>query len=348
MSDLRSHPRGRVSRARTASAWLAQGVAAVIGLSLVGLGLGVVSPAPARARVVEKVAAVVGSNIILASEVEEKASPLLADLARITDPAKRAARAGALRREVLDRLIDDQLISDQATELRLSVTPEQVDASIAEIKRQNNIDDKQLDEALRGQGMSMAAYRSDLKKQLLRFRVINIAVGSKVTITDEDVKSYYNRHYKSGGANTEVKASHIFLAIPDGADAAVVAERQAFGKKLVERAGAEEFAKLAREYSDDAATRKDGGDLGYFGKDILPKPIEELVFSMKVGEVAGPVRADRGFHVIKLIDRKTAAAKPLADVEDDIRMQLRQREMEKQTKSYLADLRKKNLVDIRY
>ena len=120
------------------------------------------------------------------------------------------------------------------------------------------------------------------------------------------------------------------------------------GSDQSERASHEDFAKLAREYSDDAATRKDGGDLGYFGKDILPKPIEELVFSMNVGEVAGPVRADHGFHVIKLVDRKTVAAKPLGEVEDEIRMQLRQREMDKQTKAFLADLRKKNLVDIRY
>ncbi|MBC8131944.1 MAG: peptidyl-prolyl cis-trans isomerase, partial [Deltaproteobacteria bacterium] len=79
-----------------------------------------------------------------------------------------------------------------------------------------------------------------------------------------------------------------------------------------------------------------------------PKAIEDLVFAMKPGEVRGPVRADRGFHVIKLVDRKTTDAKPLADVEDDIRMQLRQKEMDKQTKSYLAELRKKSLVDIRY
>jgi len=301
-----------------------------------------------EARVVEKIAAVVGTDVILASEVEEKAAPLLVDLAHITDAGKRAARATALRHEVLDRLIDDQLISEQAAELHLTVTPEQVDASIAEIKRQNNIDDKQLDEALRGQGMSMASYRADLKKQLLRFRVLNIAVGSKVTITDEDVRAYYQRFYKAGGANVQVRASHIFLAIPEGADAGAVAEKQALGKKLVERAATEDFGKLAREYSDDAATRKEGGDLGYFGKDMLPKPIEELVFSMKVGEIAGPVRAHRGFHVIKLVDRKSTDAKPLSEVEDEIRGQLRQREMEKQTKTYLADLRKRSLVDVRY
>ena len=71
------------------------------------------------ARVVEKVAAVVGDNVVLASEVEEKAAPLMADVNRIPDPDKRAARAAALRREVLDRLIDDELILQQAAELKL-------------------------------------------------------------------------------------------------------------------------------------------------------------------------------------------------------------------------------------
>jgi peptidyl-prolyl cis-trans isomerase SurA len=322
-----------------------------VGLRAVSVGMltlvvGVSSSA--QARVVEKIAAVVGSNVILASEVEEKATPLMVEVSRISDTTKRSARASALRREVLDRLIDDELIAGQATELRLTITPEQVDASISEIKRQNNIDDKQLHDALRAQGMSMTAYRSDLKRQLLRFRVINIAVGSKVNISDEDVRLYYNRHYKAGGANVQVRASHIFLTIPEGADAGVVGEKQALGRKLAERAANEDFGKLAREYSDDAATRAEGGDLGYFGKDMLPKTIEELVFTMKPGEIRGPVRAERGFHIIKLVDRKTTDAKPLADVEDDIRGQLRQKEMEKQTKNYLTDLRKRTLVDVRY
>lgn len=319
-------------------------LASVVGLLLGGSW----APPVAEARVVEKIAAVVGEDVILGSEVEEKAAPLLAEAARESDPGQRTARASALRREVLDRMIDDALILQEAAELRLSVTSEQVDASIDEIKRQNNMDDSQLRQALAGQGMSMASYRQDLKRQLLRFRVINIAVGSKVTISDEDVKNYYERHMKGEGA-LEVKASHIFLAIPDGADASVVAEKQALARKLLERAQAgEDFAALAKEYSDDAATRAEGGDLGYFGKDMLPKPIEELVFSMKPGEIRGPVRADRGFHVIRLVDRRQKAVKALEDVKDDIRMQLRQREMEKQTKTYLTELRKKTLIDIRY
>src|SRR5580765_1298699 len=97
-----------------------------------------VAPRVAGARMVEKIAAVVGENVVLASEVEEKAGPLMADVSRVTDPDKRAARASALRREVLERLIDDELILQQATDLKLTVTSEQIDSSIEEIKKQNS------------------------------------------------------------------------------------------------------------------------------------------------------------------------------------------------------------------
>jgi parvulin-like peptidyl-prolyl isomerase len=145
-----------------------------------------------------------------------------------------------------------------------------------------------------------------------------------------------------------VRASHIFVAIPEDADNATLLDREKLAKSLLTRVqSGEDFAKLAREYSQDAGTRAEGGDLGFIGRDILPKPLEELVFSMKVGDVNGPVRADRGFHIIKLVDKRTKDAKPFADVQDEIRLRLRQREMERQTKIYLGELRKKVLVDIR-
>jgi parvulin-like peptidyl-prolyl isomerase len=209
---------------------LLTGVLCLAGATVVARG--------ADARMVEKIAAVVGENVVLASEVEEKAGPLMSDISKVTDSDKRAARASSLRREVLERLIDDELILQQAAELKLTVTSDQVDSSIAEIKKQNNIDDDQLREALRAQGMSMANYRADLKRQLLRFRVLNIAVGSRVNVSDEEVKAYYERHMK-GSANTQVRASHIFVAIPDGADRAVVGEKQAQANKILERAKTE-------------------------------------------------------------------------------------------------------------
>src|SRR5262245_50141863 len=96
--------------------------AVVLPLFLLPAAVVLTAPRTAGARMVEKIAAVVGENVVLASEVEEKAAPLMADVSRVTDPDKRAARASALRREVLERLIDDELILQQATELKLTVT----------------------------------------------------------------------------------------------------------------------------------------------------------------------------------------------------------------------------------
>jgi len=318
----------------------ASALAAALGLCALVL------PAPAHARVVEKIAALVGDDIILQSEVEDRAAPLLAEIASIANPGERDARASAVRREALERIIDDQLLAQQATDLKLTVSNDEVDRAIAQIKRDYGLDDAQLRDELRKQGLTMATYRQNTRREILKYRVLNIAVGSKINVGDSEVQSYYDHHMKS--ANVQVRASHIFIAIPDNADNAKVVELEKAAKALLARAQAgEDFAKLAREYSEDSGTRGEGGDLGFIGRDILPKPIEELLFSMRTGDIRGPVRADRGFHIIKLVDKRTKEAKPFAEVQDDIRIRLRQREMERQTKIYLGDLRKKVLVDIR-
>jgi len=303
-------------------------------------------PSVGQARVVEKIVAVVGSEIILQSEVEERAAPMMADVAAISNPGQRAARAAAVRRQILEHMVDDQLLVQEAAELKVTVSSEEVDKSIEQIKKDYNLTDAQLRDELHKQGMNLATYRQNTKREILRYRIINIAVGSKVSVSDADVQGYYERHMQA--ASVQVRASHIFLAIPEGADAAAAQEKEKQAQLLLHRAqSGEDFSRLAREYSEDTATRAEGGDLGWFGKDILPKPIEEMVFSMKVDEIRGPVRADRGFHVIKLLGRRAQDPKPLSEVRDQIRGQLRQREMERQTKNFLTELRKKILVDIR-
>ena len=304
--------------------------------------------ATAEARVVERIVAVVGDDIVLESEVNEKAAPFLREVAGLPDPAQRKQRSGALRREVLNKLVDEELLLQQASELKLSVSSEEIDRSIEQIKKDYGLSDEQLRAELARTGLDMASYRQQTRREILKYRVINIAVGSKVQVSDNDVESYYERNMKSG-ANVQVRVSHIFVVIPENADAAKVLEREAYAKKLLERVKkGEDFATVAKEASEDSNTRAEGGDLGYFGKEMgLPTPVEELVFSMEVGQVGGPVRGNQGFHILKLVDRKAKDVSPLDDVKEELRAQLRQKEMERQTRIFLSELRKRTLVDIR-
>ena len=312
-----------------------------------GFGL-LASSAAAQARTVERIVAVVGEDIVLESEMNERARPFLQEISALPDANQRKARAAAVRREVLDNIISENLLLQQADELKLSVTSEEIDRSIEQIKKDYGLTDAQLLDELRKQGLNMASYRQSTRREILKYRVLNIAVGSKVQVSDNDVQNYYERNMKSG-SNQQVKVSHIFIVIPENADAAKVLEREQYAKKILARAKAgEDFGGLARELSEDGATRAEGGDLGYFGKEMgLPKTVEELVFNMKVGEVGGPVRGNQGFHVIKLMDRRAKDVKPLGDVKEELRGQLRSKEMERQTKAYLADLRRRTLVEVR-
>jgi len=302
----------------------------------------------ASARVVERIVAVVGNDVILQSEMEERSRPFLGEAERESDPKAREKKIATIQREVLERLVDEQLILQQSGELKVQVSQDDVDKAMEDIKKQNNITQEQLVEALKEQGMTLSAYRQDLKRQITRLKVISIAVRSRVTVSDDDVKAYYEQNVRSVGADRKVRASHIFIAIPDGANTQVLEQKRNFAGDLVRRArSGEDFAKLAREHSEDAATRHEGGDLGWFGKGALPPAVEEIVFAMEPGEVRGPIRAERGFHVIKLVDRKDEQARPFNEIKDQLKIQLGQQEMEKQTRLWLQELRKKAHIDIR-
>ena len=308
----------------------------------------VLAAGPAPAAVVERIVAVVNGEIILESQLEERGKVMFAEAKKDPDPVARKRREASLRREVLDHLVDEELLSQQARELKIVVTPQDVDRMVDDVKKRNNLDDTTLVDALAQQGMDLVSYREVVKKQITRLRVLDVTVRARVSVTDEDVRRYYESNLKQLGADRKVRASHIFLGIPPEATAAEADQIRRRALELVQRArGGEDFAKLARENSQDTATRSEGGDLGYFGRGMLPPAVEEIVFSMAPGEVRGPVRAERGFHVIKLVDRKDEKARPFEDVKEQIREQLMQQEMEKHTRTWLAEMRRKAHVAIR-
>ena len=301
-------------------------------------------------QLVERVIAVVNDDVILLSELEERVVPILAEMERQGELTARSREAQivVLRRRVLDMLIDERLMLIQAQQLKLGVTSEEIDRALDEIRKQNNVDLDDLIKALRQQGMTLAQYRQDLRKQILRLKVINAAVRSRISVSDEEVKNYYEQVVRRSGTQRTVRASHIFVLIPEDATPKDVERRRKQAGDLVERARAgEDFAKLARTYSEDPATKEEGGDLGYFTRGSLPAAVEEIVFGMEIGEVRGPIRAVRGFHVIKLLARRDEGVKPLKEIKEQLRQQLYGQEMEKATKAWLQEIRRKAHVESR-
>ncbi len=314
------------------------------------VALALLCPAAASARVIERIVAVVGKSIILQSELEERVRPLTPQLQQIPDPQLRAQKAKELRHQMLQMMIDEKLIVEEAKKLKLTVSDQDLEHAVADVMEKNNLTREELEAALAQEGKSIAAYKAQiLKPQLLKMRVINVQVRNRVNVSEDEVRALYQKNLRQLGVETKVRARHIFVHLPAQADARELAARRRRAEKILaeaRKAGAD-FAALAREHSDDPVTREDGGDLGEFGRGTLPASIEDAVFAMKEGEIKGPLQTDRGLHVIQLVSRKESSARSLDEVKNQLRQQLYTQKMEAATEAWLAEMRTKSHIDIK-
>ena len=167
------------------------------------------------------------------------------------------------------------------------------------------------------------AHKADFKipeKRKIRYLLIDIdALRAKVTIPPADVERYYNNNIEQYSTPEQVRASHILFKTDGKDDAAVKAKAEDVLKQA--RAGAD-FAELAKKYSEDDASAKNGGDLDYFGKGRMVPEFDQAVFAMQPGQISDLVKTQYGYHIIKLTDKKAGTTRSLADVRQQITDQL--------------------------
>src|SRR5262249_14295807 len=142
---------------------------------------------------------------------------------------------------------------------------DEVTAALDEIKKQNKLDDASLAAALSEQGYTMAAYREDLRRQLIRLRSMNQLVRPKVNITDEDVRAKYDEMSRRSNAVSAVQLAHILIKVPDKASEQQLSAAKDKAAQAIQRVKAgEDFAAVAAQMSDDDGTKGTGGQLGWF------------------------------------------------------------------------------------
>jgi peptidyl-prolyl cis-trans isomerase SurA len=308
----------------------------------------VAAASAARAsHVVERVVAVVNEEIILESELEQTAAALY----RGPDPDSSEGKKQweETKHKALDQMIDGKLVQQQAVELKLSVTPEEVDRAVQQVKEQNHLDDATFRQALAQQGFTMEGYRKTLKRQILEMKVVNTAVRSRVTVSDDEVKTYYKQNEKLVEGDRQSHLRQILVAVPDHASDDDVATKKRVAEKVVELArGGTSFTELAKQYSDDDGTKSSGGDLGWVGKGVLVDALDAAMAAMEPGDVRGPIRTDRGWVILQMVERKSGDVKPYEEIKEQLRKQLYDQQVEKAQQSWLRELRKKAHVDVRY
>lgn len=239
-------------------------------LALVGWSA---SAAAQRKTVVDRIVAVVNDEVILESELVQRArtDPQAADIDEIADPREHQRRFRSLLRSTLQGMVDDELVLQAAKEAKLEVTDAEVTRAVEEVKRTNKLNDEQFEQALAQQGYTLEQYRKDVRKQVLRLRAVNVLVRPRVTVTEDEIKDRYEKMLGGSSAVTSVHLRHILVKLPPRPTPEEMDAARRKAGDIVSRAKAgEKFEDLARQFSDHEPTRDNGGALGWFERGSLP------------------------------------------------------------------------------
>jgi peptidyl-prolyl cis-trans isomerase SurA len=308
------------------------------------------SGAVARAEMVDRVAAVVNRDVIALSEVEKRAAPELARLNQaVRDPAKRAEERTRITKTALDNLIGEKLMEEQIKELGLAVTDAEVDAAVADVKKQNNVtDDAQFDRLLSGEGFTVASYKDFLRKQMSRMKLVQLKVSPKVKVSEEDLKAAYTQYTKMESGDAEVHARHILVQVDPKATPEQVeaARKKALALAAEARKPGVDFAELAKKKSEGPSA-SDGGDLGFFRRGVMVPAFEKVAFTLKEGEVSEPVRTQFGWHVLKVEEKRAVDVAPFEQVKGELENRLKMQKTEKFVEQYVQELRQKASVEVK-
>jgi peptidyl-prolyl cis-trans isomerase SurA len=306
----------------------------------------------AHAEIVDRVVAVIDDDAIFLSDLERRVRPFEAQLAQNPNAAERSHRREQLYRQQLEAMIDDQLIRRAAQRAHVTVSEADVDRMVEGMAHQRNVSTADIYAAIEQEGLTRAEYRHFMESEVLRLRVMNVRIRGRVNISENDVAEEYRRRIREATDHAPFHAAHIFLAFPENPTAEQITETQRRAAVVADqvRAGGD-FAQLAREFSEDAATRENGGDLGMIDPDDDQNPPPEwlvnAVRDLRPGATTAAVRGENGYHIFRLIERQAVNLPALTAVRSDLYNELLQREMDRQQRIYLRELRQSSNVEVR-
>jgi peptidyl-prolyl cis-trans isomerase SurA len=255
-------------------------------------------------EMLDRIAAIVNDGLVLKSELDAQMDAVTR---RLQEQKVELPSQSVLKQQVLDRLILQEIQSQHAKRVGLTVSDEQLNSALQEIASRNKIPFDQLPTALATQGVEYKQYREGMRRELTLSTLRQRDVIAHINVSPHELEQFLTRQQTSA-ANDEFSVSHILLSLPEAATPQQLEEISHKAQDLSARASkGEDFGQLAIANSN-SQTALDGGQLGWRKGTQLPQFILDLVTKMKPGEVSEPVRTPSGFHIVKLNERRSGEA----------------------------------------
>ena len=312
------------------------------GLALV-LALAAAGPALAKEELVDGIAAQVGTDVVLVSEVTRVTAPMEE---RIRAAGGTDADIDLVRADLLERLIERRLVEQVVRRMELQASDAEVDQAIAGIASENNLTLDQLRESLKNHDVDWDAYREKIRGEIQRSKILNGMVRSKVKVDEAEVRALYDERYsgqRTGGE--EMHLRHLVVAGGDGKefprshDEACDAVRAAHARIL----GGEPFATVAQDVSD--TNRGNGGDVGWVHEGDLAPWMLDAVKGLGVGQVSSVIDMPFGCNLFQIVERRGFEAVTYEEAKPKLEAEIYNKKLEQEYEKWIDEIRSHTYID---
>jgi peptidyl-prolyl cis-trans isomerase SurA len=297
--------------------------------------------------IVDRIVAVVNDEIITLYDLNETLKPYEENIQALGYPPEKARETlFKLRADLLNKMVDQKLADQQIKQNNLTISSQEIDNTIERMKESRSYTDEDLRAGLAEQGLTIEEYRENLKKQLLRGKLVDYEVKSKIVITRAEIEKYYNEHIEKYAGETKYHLWNIFIRLSQMTDESL--RQIAFGKMetvLSQLEQGQSFESLAAE-APDSPQSPQGTDLGLYRLDELSPQLRNVVKDMKAGGYSSIIETDSGYQIIYVQKVLVADSKTLSDVETEIEDVLYNEAIDKRYNTWLSELRGRSHIKI--
>ena len=245
----------------------------------------------------------------------------------------------SMREKVIDSLINRELLLQQSKAKGITTDEADIDNSIDQIKRRLEAG-QSFESLMKEMGISMKTMRTQVGQASAIQKLLEVEVYPQAMVSEKESRIFFENNPQYFKKPEEVKASHILIQVaPDASAEEKLAARKKIEDIQIKIEAGDDFADLARQYSEGPSSAN-GGDLGYFDRKKMVKPFSDAAFELKPGQVSDIVETRFGFHLIKVYDKKDKSSYVFEDIKDRLGEILQQQKMQEETVRYLEELRR--------
>ncbi len=295
--------------------------------------------------VMDRVVCVVNNDAITLYDLEEAEARYLYE--NKERPPTGDARK-ALRERLLDHLIENRIQLQQAEQEKITVDDAEISEQLGEImKKVNTKTQAEFEAMLKEQGLTLEGVRKRIKDQIMVQRLTRRKVGLRVSVTEQEIDRYLEDNRAKLEVGLPFQARHIlFLPEPGkGEEGWEAARRKAEQVYALLRDG-QDFAELAKKYSEDASG-KDGGSLGTLKRGELAPDIEAAILRLEPGQFSPPFRSKVGYHLFRLDSEESLTGEALVQARNQIRDILYRQKYDARLKEWMSEMRRRAIIEIR-